>query len=102
MRKVLKWSGLVGLLLGFDLYFVALYPRINFSEMSAYDNIYAGMTREEAVNVLTPALINCGLTQSATADICHFSDFWHIYEIDLDSQGRVFRKWRTTRKTRFY
>jgi hypothetical protein len=88
--------------LGLGAYFIAVYPRIHISDMSVYDRLYIGMSREEAINVLNPALINCGLTESANANFCHFRDFWHTYDIDLNSDGRVFRKMRKARRTRIY
>jgi hypothetical protein len=102
VEKASKWSILAGLLLGLGAYFIALYPRIHISDMSVYDRVYIGMSREEAVNILNPALINCGLTESANANSCHFRDFWHNYYIDLNSGGRVFRKRREVRRTRIY
>jgi hypothetical protein len=110
MRKLLKWSSLGGVTLGILLYLIVLYPRIQlrnrlhlpFSQMSVYDRLYVGMTPEEVANVLTPAGINCGFT---TANLrgsrCEFSDFWHVYEFHLDSNGRVRYKHRTARNQPF-
>lgn len=111
MRKILKWSGLVGITLGIGLYFIALYPRIqlrnrlhlHFSQMIVYDRIYVGMTSGEVANVLTPAGIDCGLTNAnSLGNFCEFSDFWHVYEFHLDSNGRVRYKHRKARNEPFH
>jgi hypothetical protein len=106
VRKTLRRSALLGILLGIGLYFIAVRPRIrlhlHFSRMNVYDSIYAGMTREEAEEVLAPAGINCGLTSPRwPANFCEFSDFWHIYEFHFDSNGRVRYKFRKARNAPF-
>jgi hypothetical protein len=83
-----------GGVLGLILSLWALSPRIQFSRRKAYDEVYAGMTRAQAVNVLSMHSVECALTEPAEqSNVCRFTDAWRSYLIAVDSRtGRVGRK----------
>jgi len=94
LQSRLMWPVAIGVFFACVLALSAFSSRIQFSHKKAYDKIYIGMPKKEAVKILLAQPIECGLTEpSESAHVCRFNDAWHLYLISVDpTTERVARK----------
>jgi len=94
-KDALRWGFLTGLTLGSLLFIYAITLRVHLSHKIAVNQIYVGMTRDDARRILQSNSIECALADAAEphASGCRFQDAWHSYVIAIDPKtDRVGRK----------
>ena len=92
----MKSTLIVGLSIGFFLALIvtlhALTSRMRISKKDAFDAVFVGMPKEDAVRELRARAVECGLTEpTENGNICQFSDPWRLYVVAVDAKTGLVR-----------